>query len=147
MAATASIAGKFPKRPKLLPVKMVLFNTCFGRLSTPIPLLKRGFGISNKDSSISLAYQLPPIRATKSNFLVAMVAEDLMADKDQEYGGKKFYEHLLGTSNKGWRMGSCSSGASSSSNFIGKSAYIPLAIKIHINTYGKFGFYTCILTV
>ena len=28
---------------------------------------------------------------TKSNFLVSMVAEDLMADKDQEYGGKKFY--------------------------------------------------------
>ena len=25
---------------------------------------------------------------TKSNFLVSMVAEDLMADKDQEYGGK-----------------------------------------------------------
>jgi Tfp pilus assembly protein PilV len=54
---------------------------------------------------------------TKSNFLVSMVAEDLMADKDQEYGGKKFYEHLLGTSNKGWRMGSCSSGTSSNSNY------------------------------
>ena len=54
---------------------------------------------------------------TKTNFLVSMVAEDLMADKDQEYGGKKFYEYLLGTGNKGWRMGSCSSGASSSSNF------------------------------
>ena len=27
---------------------------------------------------------------TKTNFLVSMVAEDLMADKDQEYGGKKF---------------------------------------------------------
>jgi len=54
---------------------------------------------------------------TKTNFLVSMVAEDLMADKNQEYSGKKFYEHLLGTINKGWRMGSCSSGASSSSNF------------------------------
>ena len=54
---------------------------------------------------------------TKSNFLVSMVAEDLMADKDQEYGGKKFYEHLLGTTNKGWRMGSCSSGTSSNSNY------------------------------
>ena len=54
---------------------------------------------------------------TKTNFLVSMVAEDLMADKDQEYGGKKFYEYLLGTNNKGWRMGSCSSGASSNSNF------------------------------
>ncbi len=54
---------------------------------------------------------------TKSNFLVSMVAEDLMADKDQEYGGKNFHEYLLGTSNKGWRMGSCSSGTSSNSNF------------------------------
>jgi Tfp pilus assembly protein PilV len=54
---------------------------------------------------------------TKSNFLVSMVAEDLMADKDQEYGGKNFHEYLLGTSNKGWRMGSCSSGASSNSNY------------------------------
>ena len=53
---------------------------------------------------------------TKSNFLVSMVAEDLMADKDQEYKGKKFYEFILGNSNKGWRMGSCSSGASSSSD-------------------------------
>ena len=54
---------------------------------------------------------------TKSNFLVSMVAEDLMADKDQEYGGKNFHEYLLGTSNKGWRMGSCSNGTSSNSNF------------------------------
>jgi len=54
---------------------------------------------------------------TKTNFLVSMVAEDLMADKDQEYGGKNFHEYLLGTNNKGWRMGSCSSGTSSNSNF------------------------------
>ena len=54
---------------------------------------------------------------TKTNFLVSMVAEDLMADKDQEYGGKNFHEYLLGTSNKGWRMGSCSSGTTSNSNF------------------------------
>ena len=54
---------------------------------------------------------------TKTNFLVSMVAEDLMADKDQEYGGKNFHEYLLGTSNKGWRMGSCSSGTNSNSNF------------------------------
>ena len=55
---------------------------------------------------------------TKSNFLVSMVAEDLMADKDQEHSdGKKFYEHLLSTSSKGWVMGSCSSGASSNSNY------------------------------
>ena len=54
---------------------------------------------------------------TKTNFLVSMFAEDLMADKDQEYGGKNFHEYLLGTSNKGWRMGSCSSGTSSNSNF------------------------------
>jgi Tfp pilus assembly protein PilV len=54
---------------------------------------------------------------TKTNFLVSMVAEDLMADKDQEYGGKNFHEYLLGTSNKGWRMGTCSSGTSSNSNF------------------------------
>jgi len=52
---------------------------------------------------------------TKSNFLVAMVAEDLMADKDQEIGGKKFIQHLLSNSNKGWKMGSCSTGSSSSS--------------------------------
>ena len=52
---------------------------------------------------------------TKSNFLVAMVAEDLMADKDQEIGGKKFIQHLLSNSNKGWKMGSCSAGSSSSS--------------------------------
>jgi len=50
---------------------------------------------------------------TKSNFLVAMVAEDLMADKDQEIGGKKFIQHLLSNSNKGWKMGSCSAGPSS----------------------------------
>ena len=54
---------------------------------------------------------------TKTNFLVSMVAEDLMADKDQKYAGKNFHEYLLGTSNKGWRMGSCSSGTSSNSNF------------------------------
>ena len=30
-----------------------------------------GFGISNKDSSVTLEYQLPPRRATKSNFLVS----------------------------------------------------------------------------
>lgn len=54
---------------------------------------------------------------TKTNFLVSMVAEDLMADKDQEYGGKNFHEYLLGTSSKGWRMGSCSNGTSSNSNF------------------------------
>jgi Tfp pilus assembly protein PilV len=28
---------------------------------------------------------------TKSNFLVAMVAEDLMADREQEYNKKKFH--------------------------------------------------------
>jgi Tfp pilus assembly protein PilV len=54
---------------------------------------------------------------TKSNFLVAMVAEDLMADREQEYNNKKFHEHLLNTSNKGWEMGTCSSGASSNKNF------------------------------
>ena len=54
---------------------------------------------------------------TKSNFLVAMVAEDLMADREQEYNKKKFHEHLLNTSNKGWEMGTCSSGASSNTNF------------------------------
>ena len=54
---------------------------------------------------------------TKTNFLVSMVAEDLTADKDQEYGGKNFHEYLLGTSNKGWRMGSCSNGTTSNSNF------------------------------
>jgi Tfp pilus assembly protein PilV len=54
---------------------------------------------------------------TKTNFLVSMVAEDLMADKDQEYGGKNFHEYLLGTSNKGWRMGSCSNGTTSNSSF------------------------------
>ena len=54
---------------------------------------------------------------TKSNYLVAMVAEDLMADKNQEYGGKKFYKHLLDTSGKGWEMGSCSNGVSSASNY------------------------------
>tara|TARA_B110000495_G_C22956698_1_gene560548 strand:- start:665 stop:1240 length:576 start_codon:yes stop_codon:yes gene_type:complete len=54
---------------------------------------------------------------TKSTYLVGMVAEDLMADKDQEFGGKKFYEHLLSSSINGWKMGSCSSGVSSTSNF------------------------------
>jgi len=54
---------------------------------------------------------------TKSNFLVAMVAEDLMADKDQEHNGKKFHEHLLGKSSKGWVMGTCSSGATSNKNY------------------------------
>ena len=54
---------------------------------------------------------------TKSTFLVSMVAEDLMADKDQEVGGKNFYKHLLATSGKGWTQGSCSNGVSSSSSY------------------------------
>ena len=54
---------------------------------------------------------------TKSNFLVAMVAEDLMADREQEHKGKKFHEHLLTTSNKGWEMGACSSGTTSNKNY------------------------------
>ena len=54
---------------------------------------------------------------TKSNFLVAMVAEDLMADREQEHNGKKFHEHLLNTTNKGWEMGTCSSGATSNKNY------------------------------
>ena len=55
---------------------------------------------------------------TKTNYLVSMVAEDLMADRDSEDGGKKFYEHLLtnkwnnaGNSSdadfKGWEMTTC----------------------------------------
>ena len=54
---------------------------------------------------------------TKSNFLVAMVAEDLMADREQEHNGKKFHEHLLNTTNKGWEMGTCSSGATSNKTY------------------------------
>ena len=47
---------------------------------------------------------------TKTNFLVGMVAEDLISDKNQLYKAKNFHEYLLGTTNKGWEMGSCSSG-------------------------------------
>jgi Tfp pilus assembly protein PilV len=47
---------------------------------------------------------------TKTNFLVGMVAEDLISDKDQLYKAKSFHEYLLGTTNKGWEMGTCSGG-------------------------------------
>jgi len=55
---------------------------------------------------------------TKSNYLVAMVAEDLIADKNKEdNNGKKFYERLLNTTTQGWRMGSCLSSGSTTTSF------------------------------
>ena len=65
---------------------------------------------------------------TKTNYLVSMVAEDLMADRDSEDGGKKFYEHLLtnkwnnaGNSSdadfKGWEMKQCKSAPTTSGSY------------------------------
>ena len=53
---------------------------------------------------------------TKSNYLVSMVAEDLMADKDSEdIDGKKFYEHLL--SKDGWVMDTCKPAPTTSGSY------------------------------
>ena len=64
------------------------------------------FGSVDGDSPAAMRYTEARMRK---------ISEDLMADKDQEIGGKKFIQHLLSNSNKGWKMGSCSTGSSSSS--------------------------------
>ena len=59
---------------------------------------------------------------TKSNYLVGMVAEDLIAEKNSTSPTKdvKLMDFLVSNKISGtdssWRMGSCSSGSSSSSN-------------------------------
>tara|TARA_B100002003_G_scaffold135568_1_gene125337 strand:+ start:638 stop:1186 length:549 start_codon:yes stop_codon:yes gene_type:complete len=56
---------------------------------------------------------------TKSNYLTAMVAEDLIGDKNSDISGKKLYNWLVDNKNSDgntWSMGTCSSGVSSTGN-------------------------------
>ena len=58
---------------------------------------------------------------TKTTYLTAMVAEDLLADKFADFSGKKLYEHMVdirpttGDRNS-WEMGGCSDGSTISSS-------------------------------
>ena len=59
---------------------------------------------------------------TKANYLVSMVAEDLIAEKNSDSPTNKvtFMDYLLANKNSSqssWRMGSCSSGSTSSGSF------------------------------
>ena len=59
---------------------------------------------------------------TKANYLVSMVAEDLISEKESNSPTKdvKFMDYLISnknSSNSSWRMGSCSSGSSTTGNF------------------------------
>ena len=54
---------------------------------------------------------------TKTNYLVSMVAEDVISDKLSENAGVRLYDYLVTqrkTDFTSWKMGSCSSGTSSS---------------------------------
>ena len=54
---------------------------------------------------------------TKTNYLVSMVAEDIISDKFSEKNGTKLYDHLVNnraSDFSSWSMGSCSSGGSAS---------------------------------
>tara|TARA_B100001123_G_scaffold296179_1_gene330334 strand:- start:1768 stop:2316 length:549 start_codon:yes stop_codon:yes gene_type:complete len=56
---------------------------------------------------------------TKSNYLVSMVAEDLIGDKNSTIGTDKLYDWLVNNkqvSGDTWAMTSCSSGSSSTGN-------------------------------
>ena len=61
---------------------------------------------------------------TKSNYLVGMVAEDLIAEKNSTSPNKdvKFMDYLVSNKVSGfkssWRMGSCSTGTSQTGSFI-----------------------------
>ena len=58
---------------------------------------------------------------TKTTYLTAMVAEDIIADKFADLSGKKLYEHMVdkrpttGDRNS-WEMGGCSDGSTISSS-------------------------------
>ena len=59
---------------------------------------------------------------TKANYLVSMVAQDLISEKESNSPTKdvKFMDYLISnknSSNSSWRMGSCSSGSSTTGNF------------------------------
>ena len=59
---------------------------------------------------------------TKANYLVSMVAEDLISEKESNSPRKdvKFMDYLISNKNSSqssWRMGSCSSGSSTTGNF------------------------------
>ena len=59
---------------------------------------------------------------TKANYLVSMVAEDLISEKESNSPTKdvKFMDYLISNKNSSqssWRMGSCSSGSSTTGNF------------------------------
>lgn len=58
---------------------------------------------------------------TKANYLVSMVAEDLIAEKnsDSPTSNVKFMDYLVSNKSggKSWNMGACSSGSSSTGNF------------------------------
>ena len=58
---------------------------------------------------------------TKANYLVSMVAEDLIAEKnsDSPTSNVKFMDYLVSNKSggKSWNMAACSSGSSSSGNF------------------------------
>ena len=59
---------------------------------------------------------------TKANYLVSMVAEDLISEKESNSPTKdvKFMDYLISNKNSSqssWRMGSCSSGSRTTGNF------------------------------
>ena len=60
---------------------------------------------------------------TKTNYLVSMVAEDIIGDRNTQISSSvKFYDYLIDANNRdkksftSWEMGSCSSGSSSSTS-------------------------------
>ena len=58
---------------------------------------------------------------TKTNYLISMVAEDIISDKLSEKSGVPLYEYLIANRDKtyktSWRMGTCSPGTTASGSF------------------------------
>ena len=58
---------------------------------------------------------------TKTNYLMSMVAEDIISDKLSEKKGVPLYEYLIANRDKtyktSWRMGTCSPGTTASGSF------------------------------
>ena len=58
---------------------------------------------------------------TKTNYLISMVAEDIISDKLSEKAGVPLYEYLIANRDKtyktSWRMGTCSPGTTASGSF------------------------------
>jgi len=58
---------------------------------------------------------------TKTNYLISMVAEDIISDKLSENAGVPLYEYLINKRDKNyktsWRMGTCSPGTTASGSF------------------------------